>query len=232
MIAIIGGTSIFSLPILQNKKARSISTKYGESRIYSLKHYIILNRHGIDKDIPPHRINYSANLAAIKSLGIEKVVALNSCGSLHKEIKPGVFIVPDDYINFDVSTIFNNRIKHIIPGFNAPLRKICVQILKELNLNFKSEGIYVQTRGPRFETKAEVNLLKDYADIVGMTLSSEATIAKELGLKYASICCVDNYANGVVSRPLSYEIITKNAEKNLQIWEKIIDKLQAKKSSE
>ena len=150
---------------------------------------------------------------------------MNSCGSLHKEIKPGTFIVPDDYLNFDTATIFNDKIRHITPGFDRTLRRFCSRLLKELNLNFRDKGIYAQTKGPRLETKAEINLLKDYADIVGMTLAKEATIARELGLKYASICCVDNYANGVISRPLSYKVIRENVKKNLQVWERIIEKL-------
>jgi len=229
MIAILGGTSIFSLPLLKEKGPKRVSTKYGEVFVYPFARYIILNRHGINKDIPPHRINHPANLTAIKSLGIKEVIALNSCGSLDEEIKPGTFIVPDDYLNFDMATIFDNKIKHITPGFDKALRRFCIRILKELNLNFRDEGIYAQTRGPRLETKAEINLLKDYADIVGMTLSKEATIARELGLRYASICSVDNYANGVINKPLSYRLIRENVKRNLQVWERIIKEIARQK---
>ena len=225
MIAIIGGTSIFSLPLLKSKKAERVSTKYGGVFVYSFARYIILNRHGMNEDIPPHRINHPANLTAIKSLGIKEVIALNSCGSLHKQIKPGTFIVPEDYLNFDTATIFDDKIRHITPKFDEPLRKSCIQILKGLNIEFRDKGIYIQTRGPRLETKAEINLLKDYSDVVGMTLAKEATIARESGLRYASICCVDNYANGVISRPLSYKLIRENVNKNLLVWERIIEKL-------
>ncbi len=225
MLAIIGGTVIFSLPLLKDKRAEMLCTKYGKAFFYSFDNLIILNRHGVDKNIPPHCIDYAANLGAIKSLGVKKVIALNSCGSLKKEIKPGTFIVPDDYLNFDTITIFGNKIKHITPMFDKMLIKTCIQALKELNLSFRNKGIYAQTRGPRFETRAEVNLLRDYADIVGMTLAKEATIARELGLKYASICSIDNYANGVASRALSYKLIKENAKKNLPLWEKIINKI-------
>jgi len=163
MIAIIGGTSIFSLPFLKKKRIELISTKYGNVRVYPFEQYIVLNRHGIEKNIPPHKINHSANLMAIKFLKIK---------------------------------------------------------------NFRDKGIYAQTKGPRFETKAEVKLLKDYADIVGMTLAKEATVAKELDLEYASICSIDNYANGVINKPLSYKVITQNVKENLQVWENIINNLR------
>ncbi|RKY39471.1 MAG: hypothetical protein DRP75_02115 [Candidatus Omnitrophota bacterium] len=225
MRAIIGGTSIFSLPLLREGRKRKVSTVYGEVSVYLLKDCVILNRHGAEKNIPAHRINHSANMMAIKSLGIKEVVALNSCGSLHKEIEPGTFIVPDDYLNFDVISIFDNRIKHILPGFSPLLRKLCIQVLSELKLPFRDKGIYAQTRGPRLETKAEVNFLKDYADIVGMTLAKEATIAKEVGLRYASICSVDNYANGIGSGGLSYRLIKKNAERRCEIYQRIIERI-------
>lgn len=156
--------------------------------------FVIRHRNGI----PPHKINHIANLKAIKKTGIKNIIGICSVGSLQKNILPGTFLVPNDYINLhNIQTIHHKKAVHIIPGLNEELRNSIIKSAKKLKINFLDKGIYYQTQGPRFETKAEIKMISHFADIVGMTMANEATLAQEMGLKYAALCTVDNFANGI-----------------------------------
>jgi 5'-methylthioadenosine phosphorylase len=188
------------------------------------KDVIFIQRHG--NNIPPHKINHQENITKLKQKGVKQIIAICSVGSLKLEIQVGAIVIPDDYINFNTSTIFNNKAIHTVPSLDTNLRNKIMDSAKKLNIETINQGIYFQTKGPRFETKAEINLIKNYADILGMTMASEATIANELGLKYAAICSIDNYANGISNTPLSFDEITKtqktNKTKTLNILNELI----------
>lgn len=224
-IAIIGGGSLFGLHILGKTKPKKIFTPYGRVDYYLIDNVILINRHGLKKNIPPHKINYRANIFALKKLGIKYIFSFNSVGSLKKEIKPGQLLIPEDYINFDSITFFDKRLEFIIPEISPKLRKILIKILRDLKLNFKNRGIYYQTKGPRIETRAEIKMIKNFADVVGMTMAKEATLAKELGMEYTPLCSIDNFAHGLVARPLTQEEMEKNQRKSRKIIVKIINKI-------
>jgi 5'-methylthioadenosine phosphorylase len=191
-IAIIGGS------IISNFRKRGV---------------IFLNRHEGDK--PPHKINHKNNILSLKKKGAETIIGVCSVGSLKKSIKPGSTVVPDDYINFfNIQTFYNNGIKHITPSLDEDLRKKIIKASKKSGLKIFNKGVYFQTIGPRLETRAEINMIKHYADMVGMTMGSEADLAKELGIKYAAICSVDNYANGVSKEKLNFTEIKKMQKRN------------------
>jgi len=194
----------------------------------SLKHYnnkevIFIQRHEGNK--LPHMINYEQLFRQLKKQGVTHIIGISSTGSLKKELKPGEIIIPDDYINFSTITIFKKKLVHIIPGLDEELRLLIIRTAESLNLKIKKKGIYFQTKGPRFETKAEISMIKNYADIVGMTMANEATIAKELGLKYASICTIDNYANGLLKDFLNHDEIIQNQHKNQEKIIALLDKI-------
>jgi 5'-methylthioadenosine phosphorylase len=177
-------------------------------------------------DIPPHMINHRANMLAFSKLGVDKILSITSVGSLKLELSPKEIIMPDDYINFwDIQTYFEDKIRHIIPGLDLELREHVYTKIRTLPLDIRFEGIYIQTHGPRLETKAEINMLKDYGDIVGMTMASEATMAKEIGIQYANISFIDNYCNGIVDIPLTIDAISKNQAKNIENVERILKQL-------
>jgi 5'-methylthioadenosine phosphorylase len=224
-IAIIGGGNLFEIDFFKTGKLKNILTPYGRVNYYSINSNIFLNRHGPRKNIPPHRISHLANIFALKKLGVKFIFAFNSVGSLKKRIKPGEFLIPTDYIEFCPLTFYNQKREHIIPEISLKLRKILIKVLKRIKFKFHSEGIYFETKGPRLETKAEINLIKKFADVVGMTMGKEATLAKELGLEYASLCSIDNFAHGIIKRPLSLEEIEKNQQKNKKILERIIKEI-------
>jgi len=230
MLSIIGGTGLFISEIAHGARLKIVVTKYGPTLIYIKKEFIFIPRHGPKNNIPPHMINHKANISAFKKLKADKIISFTSVGSLKQIIKPGTIVIPDDYINlYNIQTFFNKGLHFTTPSLDKNLRKKLISIVKKLKLPLKEKGTYVQTTGPRLETKAEINLLKNYADIIGMTMANEATLAKELGIPYATISCADNYANGIVKKQLTAEQIVeakkKNAAKLIEIFSSIIKQL-------
>jgi len=224
-IGIIGGGSLANLSILKKTKLKNVSTPYGKAFYCLIKKKPLVLRHGPKNNIPPHKINYKANISALKKLGVKYIFSFNSVGSLKNKIKPGNFLIPTDYIDFDTLTFYEKNPRFITPQVSEKLRNTLLQILEKLNLKFFRKGVYFNTKGPRLETKAEINLIKNFADIVGMTMAKEATLADELKLEYASVCSVDNYAHGLVKKPLSIEDIRENQIRNTKNIERIIEKI-------
>lgn len=191
---------------------------------YCSKNIIFLQRHG--KDIPPHRIDHKKNVLSLKKKGVKDIIGINSVGSLKQEIKPGSLVIPHDYINLkNIQTYFDLEVKHITPGLDEKLRMDIIGAAKKTDLNIVKRGIYIQTIGPRLETKAEIDMIRNYADVVGMTMANEATLAKELDLRYASICSVDNYAHGICNEDVTFEMIKKTQEITSEKIEKLLDEL-------
>lgn len=221
-IGIIGGTAFLGMRLFGSAKEAKVKTPYGDASVCSKEDMLLVLRHGKKRTIPPHMINTKANIYALKKLGAEKIIGVCSSGSLKKSIKPGHFVVPHDYMNFSViPTYFDRRIVHTSPGLDEEMRKALLAACKKAKLK-PGKGIYVQTRGPRLETKAEVKFLGKFADIVGMTMASEATCAKELGLRYAALCAVDNYANGVAKSAPDFEKIKEHAVRNKESTRKAV----------
>lgn len=215
MLGVLGGVGFFEKDIFKKASISEVKTPYGPSEIIEMENILFLPRHGIKKKRPPHMVNHKANLVALRDKGIERIIGMNSVGSLKREIPPPSILIPSDYINFiDVATYHDSEIVHVVPSLDENLRYDLISQAKKMNLNVIEKGIYIQTRGPRLETRAEISMLKNFGDIVGMTMASEATLSKELDLVYASICSVDNYANGIVEEALTNDIILANARIN------------------
>lgn len=195
---------------------------------------VLLFRHGLNHSIPPHRINYRANIYALKMLGVERILSINSVGSLKEHIKPGTFFIPQDFMEFTknrISTYYDGedgKVVHI--DLSEPYCPEVVDILKNI-LNKRgypyNEGVYICTEGPRFETKSEIRFYRTLGDVVGMTGYPEVALAKELGLCYASLCTVTNYAAGISKDKLTvdevFEVIRKVEEKLIGIVEDFIE---------
>ncbi len=225
-IAIIGGSNFSEL--LESPKSVKVKTKYGNPSDFvdigdfSGKTVAFLPRHGKRRNLPPHMINYRANIFALKKIGVESIIGVTSVGSLKKKISPPCVFIPNDYINlWNVQTYYKKKIGHVTPEIDEKMRKIVVGQAKKNGLTVH-EGVYVQTTGPRLETKAEINFLKNYADVVGMNMAAEATLSKELGLRYVNLSSVDNYANGIILESLTFEQILQNARKNSEEIKKIL----------
>jgi 5'-methylthioadenosine phosphorylase len=223
MLGIIGGTSLLfsTLPALEK---REVSTPFGNAELLRGDNLVMLMRH--QHGLPPHRINHRANLAAMAIEGVTDIVAFGSSGSLKPKIAPGSLLIPTDYVSVtDIPSIHDHAIEHVRPELSEHLAKR----LGELVPSARYGGIYIQTRGPRIETVAEVKALAWIADVVGMTVASEATLARELGMQFAALCTIENYANGLGDEVLSYEhmlaVSREHRHRNEEIVNTIVEHL-------
>ena len=216
MLGIIGGTSLLfsTLPDLAKQE---IATPFGTAELLCGDNLVMLMRHQFNR--PPHRINYRANLAAMAIAGVTDIVAFGSSGSLRQDIGPGSLLIPTDYVSMsDIPSIHDHAIEHVRPELSDRL----VKKLGERIPSARFGGVYVQTRGPRIETIAEVKALAGLADVVGMTVASEATLACELRMDFAALCTIENYANGLGNEVLTYEHMLEIAREHRDRNEKIV----------
>jgi purine nucleoside phosphorylase len=167
---------------------------------------LLIPRHG-DPYVQPHRIDHAANMRKLLDGGCDRVLALGSVGGLRRELDVGTFLCPDDFIALHVGkSSFDDRRSHQVSGFDAGWRGRVVDAwTQEVEAPLRDGGVYWESIGPRFETPAEIRLIAQHADVIGMTIASECVIAGELGLPYAAICIVDNLANGVGERELTVQ---------------------------
>lgn len=210
-LAIIGGTGLTSLTNLEITKREVVHTPYGEpsgSLTYGTlggKEVVFLPRHGPGHTIPPHRINYRANIWALKHTGVAKVVAVAAVGGISPELKPGMLVIPHQIIDYTwsrMNTFFEESLSHVThidftEPYCAELRALLIKSCEEANLEVCREGIYGAMQGPRLETTAEINRLeRDGCTMVGMTGMPEAALAREVELCYATCAVVANWAAG------------------------------------
>jgi 5'-methylthioadenosine phosphorylase len=229
LIGIIGGSALGDVFKLEEEQAKFLVTPHGAPSdpprvgTHAGVPVVFLPRHGKDHRIPPHKLNHRANLWALKELGATHILGTSSTGSLKKTIHPGSFVVPQDFVGFwNIPTYFDDRVVHSTPTLDATSRDALVSAAKEANATVKDGGVYVQTTGPRLETRAEIAFFQKIGDVVGMTMASEATLACELGISYASLCTVDNFAHGIVDEPLSFEQIRETQRTNAALTRTIV----------
>lgn len=219
MLGIIGGTSLLFSPLPAREKKR-VDTPFGNAQLLA-GDVIILMRH--QENLPPHRINFRANMAALAIAGVDRIIAFGSSGSLNHDIAPGSLVIPTDYMSLaEIPSIHDHAVEHVMPELSIELSQELHRLVPAARLG----GTYVQTRGPRLETVAEIAALSRFADLVGMTLASEATLARELKIPFAALCTVDNYANGLADGLLTWdevlEISRLYRERTAQILNTII----------
>jgi len=210
MLAIIGGTGLAQLANLDVSWRQAVRTPYGEpsgpltfGAIRGVP-VVFLARHGVGHTIPPHQVNYRANLWALKEQGASEVVSVVSVGGIRADLGPGTIVVPHQIIDYTwgrMSTFFENEepVKHIdfTEPYTAGLRNKLLSAAKACGETVVDGAIYAATQGPRLETAAEIDRLeRDGADIVGMTGMPEAVLAREIELEYAAIAVVVNHAAG------------------------------------
>lgn len=226
-LGIISGTIFLDEKKIEIVEKKVMETEFGKALVLISDNFIYIPRHGNSRDshILPHMINNQANLKALKDLGVKEVIGINSAGSLRKTLKPGMLVIPDDFIAISgTPTTVTRKALHITPALDEEVRRKIIDSANDCKIDVIKEGVYWQTTGPRLETKAEIRMMAGYADIVGMTMASEAVVACELDLPYATICSIDNYCHGIVDKPLTMREITEGAKRNTDTILKIIEK--------
>ncbi|MFW5869047.1 MAG: S-methyl-5'-thioadenosine phosphorylase [Armatimonadota bacterium] len=219
-IGLIAGSGVENLYDEEEQREDTVATDYGEAPVYFLqadeeREVVFLPRHGKGHSIPPHRVNYRANIRALADLGCACVLSTNAVGSMNEQLQPGDLVVCDQFLDFtkqrpltffdgedgdvrhvDVSDPYCERLREI-------MREGCVAALGE---ELHSTGTYVCAEGPRFETAAEIVMYRQLGgDVVGMTGVPEAVLAREAGLCYATVCVVSNWAAGITDGAVSHE---------------------------
>jgi len=216
-VGVLSGTIMMERSdLIQKGRKLRIKNQYGEAPAVLTDQMVFILRHGDDpaEYILPHRINHHANLQTLKDLGVTEVIGINSTGSLKKDIRPGMVIIPDDFITLTATpSIHQNKAVHITPSLDESVRRKLITAARDCSLDIVEEGTYWQVTGPRLETRAEIRMMGNFADVVGMTMAHEAVAALEIGLPYASACSIDNYGHGLVEKPLGMEEIIAGTRK-------------------
>ena len=210
-LAVIGGTGVYKLAQLDDVNSHVVETRYGTPsgpiRVGTLlgQRVAFLARHGEGHSLPPHKINYRANLAALQQIGATRVLALNTVGGITEQFGPRVLACPDQLIDYTwgrISTLSEEpgtEVLHVDFGhpYTPMLRSKVLAAAKVTGVRLQDGGCYGATQGPRLETNAEIaRMRRDGCDLVGMTGMPEAGLARELGLDYACLAIVANWAAG------------------------------------
>jgi len=233
-IGIFGGTGIYDSEILENSQEVTIDTPFGKPSdsitvgIFKGRKIAFLPRHGKKHTIPPHLINYKANIWAFKELGITRIIAPSAVGSLKEEIEPGHFALPTQFLDFTKSRngsfSENGRVIHISVAdpFCPELQSSILKVTKEQNLHIHKDCTYVCIEGPRFSTKAESKFYRTTgAGIIGMTLVPECQLAREAQMCYASISTVTDY-DVWAEKPVTAKEVLHTLSKNVERTKKVL----------
>lgn len=237
-IGIFGGTGIYDPGLLTESKEVVVDTPFGKTSdsitvgFYNGRRVAFMPRHGKKHTIPPHLINFRANIWAFKEMGIKRIIAPSAVGSLKEELKPGNVILPSQFIDFTKSrktTFFEDeKVIHISVAdpFCPELQQSITESAKKMDLNLYHDATYVCIEGPRFSTRAESKFYKNVigADIIGMTLVPECQLAREAQMCYASISTVTDY-DVWAEKPVTAKEVLETLSKNVNITKKLLSVL-------
>ena len=211
-VAIIGGSGLYDLDGFEVSGSLPVDTPYGEtsaviqSGSWHSCEVLFFPRHGKQHKIPPHKINYRANLWALNQAGVSSVIAVNAVGGINPEMGPESLVIPDQIIDYSwgrehsYSDGSSGNVQHVdfTYPFTPELREVLLAAADRAGIRVFGQGVYGCTNGPRLETIAEINrLANDGCDLVGMTAMPEAVLARELGMNYAGVAIVVNAAAGL-----------------------------------
>ena len=222
-VAIIGGTGLETL--LKDAKQVQMETPHGPPPPISVgelegKPVAFLPRHGVHHSLPPHKVNYQANIYALHEIGVQRIVATNAVGAINPDLKPEELVVPHDLIDFTKlrhPTFYDEApVTHIDVSqpYCPEIRALLIKATKKLTSRARDRAVLVCTEGPRYETPAEIEMFRRLGgDLVGMTCVPEAVLARELEMCYATLCFVSNMAAGMQQRLSAKEVIEVAKEK-------------------
>jgi len=215
-VGIIGGTGLYRLGVSEGRW-REVRTPYGKVEVlvgnFGSRRVAFLPRHGRKHEAPPHLVNYRANLWALKSLGVERVLAVSACGSLNPKMRPGELVLLDQFLDFTKgrpATFHTGGRKGVVhvdltEPYCPELRRVLREAAGREGIRLHPRGTYVCTEGPRFETAAEIRAFRRLGgDLVGMTNVPECVLARELEMCYAAVGLVTNFAAGMAGTKLTH----------------------------
>ncbi len=226
---IIGGTGVYDPQLLDELRDEQVMTPYGDVSVqvgtFNGVEIAFMPRHGKGHSIPPHKVNYRANIWALKRLGVRCALATAAVGSLNPEMRPGHFVIIDQFLDFTKHrehTFFDGGDAGVVhtdvtDPYCPRLRERLLEQAERLELTSHDGGVYVCAEGPRFESAAEIRAFRLLGgDVVGMTNVPESVLAREAGLCYAAMAMVTNMAAGISEQPLTHdevvEIMAENTE--------------------
>lgn len=234
-IGIFGGTGIYDSGLLTESKEITVDTPFGKTSdsitvgIFKGKKIAFMPRHGRKHTIPPHLINFRANIWAFKELGITRIIAPSAVGSLKQDLKPGDIVLPSQFIDFTKSRKYSffegEKVVHISVAdpFCPELQNAVSKVSDKINLKIHKNCTYVCIEGPRFSTRAESKFYKEVigADIIGMTLVPECQLAREAQMCYVSISTVTDY-DVWADKPVTAKEVLETLSKNVETTRKIL----------
>lgn len=243
MLGLIAGTGFYDWDALKNQSEQLVETPYGSATVFvgeveaagGAKPVAFLPRHAKNHTIPPHKINYRANIWALKSLGVDKIVAVNAVGSLLRDVAPGSIVLVDDFLDFTFGrehTYFTGGeagLQHtdMTNCYDADWQQVLAQAAAAADVDLVRDGVYVCVQGPRFESRAEIRAYAKLGGTVsGMTGVPEVTLANELGLVYGSLALVTNFCCGLapaVSNDEVQRVMKQNTERLAKILLKLVE---------
>ncbi len=222
LLAVIGGTGFYRIGGEAEGERETVGTRYGPVEIRRVRmgeaEVAFLSRHGFDHSVPPHRVNYRANIAALRELGVRNILASAAVGSMSEELPPGSLALVTQFLDFTrgrQSTFFDGeegKVVHVdvsepyCPHLRGELQSAAMTTNEKLH----ADATYVCAEGPRFETPAEIRMFRQLGgDIVGMTNVPEVVLAREAGICYAAVAIVTNWAAGVSKEPVRHRDVSE-----------------------
>ncbi len=243
-IGIIAGTGFYSIDHLENPEEKVVSTEFGKAKAFygtwNNREVYFLTRHGADHSLPPHKVNYRANIQALVDFGVQDVLAVNVVGGVDPKIPMGGLQILEDFLDFTknrVSTFYDGQdgVIHteVTNAYNKDLRELIEQAAKNVNIEVFTGGVYACFDGPRFESAAEIKMTSILGGtVVGMTGVPEVTLACEKGLRYAALSLVVNPAAGLSEAVITIDeinvIIKESGAKVIRILDETIKLLGSK----
>ena len=242
-VAVIGGSGISGIFGTDPTTKHKVATPWGppsgpveEGTVGGVR-TLFLARHGPGHTIPPHRVNYRANVDALRSLGAEAIVTVSSVGSLREELPPGTFVLPNQFVDLTKqrpTTFYDGgRVYHVslADPFCPDLTRAAAAVGRELGTPFAEGKTYVCVEGPRFSTRAESKHFRSFADIIGMTLVPEVTLARERALCYVCLAMVTDF-DVWADRPVEAKEIVETMHRNADRMQRILASLLPRVASE
>ncbi|HVP22394.1 MAG TPA: S-methyl-5'-thioadenosine phosphorylase [Conexivisphaerales archaeon] len=236
-IGIIGGSGVYDISMLKGAEEVKVYTPYGETsdRItlgeFGGRKVAFIPRHGKGHRIPPHRVNYRANIWALKELGVTRIIAPSAVGSLQPDVVPGQIVFPDQFIDMtkkrDYTFYDGGPVAHVSMAdpFCPEMRELAESEGRRISLDLHPKGTYVCIEGPRFSTRAESALFKGWgAHVIGMTLVPEANLAREKGICYLTVAMVTDY-DVWAERPVTALEVVETLAKNVESVQRLLTAL-------